>query len=327
VITEQQLLAEEELRKQEQKDKDLNETMAEWFITRMEWLGRIKYRLGHFSEEENKFDCSWLFKAYALRRGLLSEEEAGYINSTVLYLLATPKKLSQAKRWDITYRSPLWDETLKHLAMVTRDYDPSEWWIRIIDNAPENNWKVEERFIQMRGDVFIGRRKILIGTNPFVEIAKNKWLEYAPINEYLGMYQLSRYYTPVPGQANYFLWSYEADFAMNCSWDCTITANGTKLNTDLVEKIVACPPTYPMWTKLMIEDWIQVTCADRGWSIKGNRLDIRAGIGEDGYNNIKNNEVVTGRRNIYKKTLHSKPTNETKIRLYIINSSGGYVYR
>jgi hypothetical protein len=29
VITEQQLLAEEELRKQEQKDKDLNETMAE----------------------------------------------------------------------------------------------------------------------------------------------------------------------------------------------------------------------------------------------------------------------------------------------------------
>ena len=145
-ITEQQLLQEEQTRIQAEKEKDLNETMTEWFITRMEWLGRINYRLGHFSEAENKFDCSWLFKAYAVRRGLLSEEEAGYVNSTVLYLLATPKKLSQAKRWDITYRSPLWDETLKHLAVITRDYNPSEWVIWIIDNAPWNWWKVEESF-------------------------------------------------------------------------------------------------------------------------------------------------------------------------------------
>lgn len=316
----------EEQRLEEEKQKLLNETFTEWFITWLEEVWRIRYRLWRFSEEDNKFDCVWLFKAYAVKRGLLSEQEAGYINSTVMYLLSTPKKLWEAKRWDITYRSPLWDETLKHIAVVSRDYDSSEWGIRIIDNMPWNWGIIEERFLILRWDRYIGRRKIMVGSNPFVEIANQKWLEYEPLRSYEGMYNLSRYYSPVEWQDSYFNGSYESDYNMNCSWSCLSTANGTKLNNSLVEKVVACPQTYPMWTKLMIEDWMEVTCADRWGSIEGKRLDVRAGIGQEWLDNIKQNKVVTGKRNIYKQNLHSKPINETKVRLRINDSFGNYSY-
>jgi 3D (Asp-Asp-Asp) domain-containing protein len=324
IVEEQQRVAEEQ-KLQEEKQKLLNETMTEWFIARMEELGSIKYILWHFDELEKKFDCVWLFKAYAIKRGLLNSQEASYINSTVMYLLGNKKTLSQAVRWDVTYRSPLWDSP-KHIAMVTRDYDPSDWGLWIIDVQPWNWGKVEERFIQMRWDVFVGKRKILIASNPFVEIAKNKWLEFSPMREYMWYYHLSRYYSPVEWQDNYFNGSYEADYSMNCSWDCLVTANGTRLHNWLVEKVIACPQNYAMWTKLQIEDWFEVTCADRWWSIQGKRLDIRAGVGQEWLNNIKQNKVVTGRRHIYKQNLHSKPINETKIRLRIDDHFGNYSY-
>lgn len=289
----------------------------------MLWLNNIKYRLWRFDEAANAFDCVWLFKAYAVKRWLLDEQEAWYINSTVMYLLSKPKPMSDAIRWDITYRQPLWDDR-KHIAFVSKNYDPSDWWIWIIDNL----WKQpKERFLKLYWWVYLWKRKIKVWSNPFVEIANNKWLEYSPLWDYQWSFQLSRYYTPVEWQKNYFLWSYEADFRMNCSGDCTITANGTKLSEKFVEKIIACPPEYPMWTKFRIEDWFVVTCADRWWSIKNKHIDIRAGIWDQWYENIANNKVVTGFKNIYQYTLHSKPINETKTRLYIINSFGDYIYR
>jgi 3D (Asp-Asp-Asp) domain-containing protein len=316
---------EEEQKLQEQKEELLHETITEGLILRLEWLDKIRYRSGRFDPTDNAFDCSWLIKWYWVLREILSEQEAVHINSTMLYLLWNKKQLSQAKRWDITYRNPL-DDWPKHVAVITRDYDETEWWLWIIDNAPWNNGRVEERFIQMNWNIFVGKRKILIASNPLVEIAKNKWLEFEPLRSYQWVYNLSRYYTPVEWQDSYFNGSYEADFNMNCSWDCTITANGTKLTNDLVEKIASCPPTYPLWTKLRIEDWIEVTCVDRGWSIEGKRLDVWAWLGIDWLNNIKQNKVITWYRNIYKYTLHSKPLNKSNIRLRIINAKWDYLY-
>lgn len=53
---------------------------------------------------------------------------------------------------------------------------------------------------------------------------------------------------------------------------------------------------------------------------------MRAGIGQEGLDNIRQNKVVTGKRNIYKFNPLSKPTNHANKRLVIINSSGGFRY-
>lgn len=80
---------------------------------------------------------------------------------------------------------------------------------------------------------------------------------------------------------------YMADFRVNCSGDCLITANGYKLQPKDAFKVAACPPEMPFGTKLKVGDIGIVTCVDRGGAIKEKRLDIWAGIGMDGLNNIR----------------------------------------
>jgi len=323
LIIEQQQIIEEEKRKEEEYQEDLHETMTEWFIHRMESLYWIKYTLWWFDIEKKKFDCVWLFKAYAMMRWLLSYDEAKYINSYVMTHLWEEKSIRDAVRWDVTYWHPLWDD-YRHIAMVTRDYDESEWWLWIIDNL----WtKPQERFIRLsRRNTYLWRWKIELHTSPFVAIANNKELKYEPLWSYEGMYNLSRYYAPIEWQENYFAENYEQEYKMNCSGDCFVTANWYRLWKDDVEKIAACPPNYPFWTELRIEDWITIECQDRWWAIQWKRLDIRAGIGQSWRNNIAYQRVVTGRRNIYKKNLHSKPINEPKKILRVLDSRGNYDY-
>lgn len=107
-----------------------------------------------------------------------------------------------------------------------------------------------------------------------------------------GDWHISSYYTPVKGQTNYYLGSYQADYNINCQGDCFTTASGVQLTQSMKYQIVACPPEFPIGTKFQItlpEDhkwwagktWI-VTCWDRGGSIKGKRIDLWAGIGQVG---------------------------------------------
>lgn len=101
-------------------------------------------------------------------------------------------------------------------------------------------------------------------------------------NEY---WKVSTYYTPVKGQLSYFLGSYERDYRMNCSGDCLTTASGYRLSDNDRYKIVACPPSIPLGTKLKLEYEtysLNVRCEDRGGSIKGKRLDLYVGIGVSG---------------------------------------------
>lgn len=113
----------------------------------------------------------------------------------------------------------------------------------------------------------------------------------------LRMFAVSRYYTPVPGQMQYYRKTYEEDFAVNCHGDCFSPAmSGVDLRKVKPLTVCACPGDdpntpekegYPLGTKFWIDGYGEVTCVDRGGAIKGNRLDIWAGIAEDGLLNMR----------------------------------------
>ena len=111
-------------------------------------------------------------------------------------------------------------------------------------------------------------------------------------------FKLSKYYSPMPNQTRYYHWSYEADVCMNCwcqkdwSWkviklyDCLTPANWMKLTHDKAMQLIACPKDYKLWTKFEL-DWVWlVTCVDRGWAIKWNRLDWWMWVWEEWLNNV-----------------------------------------
>lgn len=100
---------------------------------------------------------------------------------------------------------------------------------------------------------------------------------------------LSRYYSPVEWQKNYFRWGYENDYKMNCQWDCSITANGTKLTKEMVGKVGACPKEMK-WQTIKLDLWWEVIdfyCADVGSAITEWRIDIRCWFWQEWYDNIK----------------------------------------
>lgn len=110
------------------------------------------------------------------------------------------------------------------------------------------------------------------------------------------VWQVTRYYTPVENQQRYYRDSYEADFKVNCSGDCLVTADGYRLKPEDAFKVAACPKEYAFGTRFEIEGIGTVTCHDRGGAIKitktaqgeviERRLDVWAGVGGQGLTNI-----------------------------------------
>ncbi len=101
------------------------------------------------------------------------------------------------------------------------------------------------------------------------------------------IWNISRYYTPVPGQTRYYRKTYEEDFAVNCQGDCFKTADGFDLHDAKPMTVAACPPEFKLGTRLHIEGIGEVTCHDRGGAIKGKRLDIWAGYGDAALDRIR----------------------------------------
>jgi len=130
----------------------------------------------------------------------------------------------------------------------------------------------------------------MIETCFFISIAYS-WCfqnKVTPVNkEFLWVYNISRYYTPVPNQEKYYLGrTYEEDLAMNTSWDPYVTADGYRLSAKDAHKVVACPQPMKMGTKLFIE-WIgNVVCHDRWGAIKNKRIDLWAWVGTEWMNNV-----------------------------------------
>lgn len=97
---------------------------------------------------------------------------------------------------------------------------------------------------------------------------------------------VTRYYTPIPGQKRYYHGSYAADFKINCQGDCLVTASNYRLSEKDAFKVAACPKEIKFGTIINLPHYGAVVCRDRGGAIKENRIDLWAGIGDEGLNNI-----------------------------------------
>lgn len=126
----------------------------------------------------------------------------------------------------------------------------------------------------------------------------------------LGVWMVTRYYTPVPAQERYYNgWKqsegsckianlyyapyggkykgdYAAELCMQGQGDGFITADGTNLRTVKPFSIAACPREY-LGETLHIAEIGYVKCRDTGGVIKGKKIDVWAGIGSEGYENIR----------------------------------------
>jgi 3D (Asp-Asp-Asp) domain-containing protein len=136
------------------------------------------------------------------------------------------------------------------------------------------------------------------------------WIKFNKDFMNMKTFNLSRYYSPEANQPRYYNGkSHAEDVCMNCwcgkdlNWnitalyDCTKPANGITLKPEQRWKVIACPPEYPLWTKFYFE-WIwEVTCVDRWWAIKWNRIDVRCWYGMDALN--KRNTCPTWPRRWY----------------------------
>lgn len=106
-----------------------------------------------------------------------------------------------------------------------------------------------------------------------------------------GIYVISAYYSPVPGQSRYATGAYESDIRLNGGG--VTTASGVKV-ADAPGPFVAGPPCFPFGTVLEIEGLGRHLVLDRGGAIKGNRLDIWMGYGDVGLMNA----LTWGKRSV-----------------------------
>lgn len=87
---------------------------------------------------------------------------------------------------------------------------------------------------------------------------------------------ISAYYSPLPGQDHYVTGSLEGDIRLNGSG-----VNGAD-GTPVYPGMIAAPKTYPFGFKMKIPGIGTVAVHDRGGAIKGNRLDVWMGYGDEG---------------------------------------------
>ena len=93
---------------------------------------------------------------------------------------------------------------------------------------------------------------------------------------YTKKFVVSSYYTPLPNQSRYIRGSYEGDVRLN--GEGVHSADGTKVYPGMA----AASRDFPFGTKMQIPGFGMVAIHDRGGAIKGDRLDIWMGEGEEG---------------------------------------------
>lgn len=153
-------------------------------------------------------------------------------------------------------------------------------------------------------------------------VAFSSFIQIASAGMSLGVWSVTRYYTPVEGQERYYNgWTqnvgicktenlyyapygsrykgnYSAEVCMQSDGEPFHTADGTDLRTQEPLTVAACPRKY-LGETLHIENIGYVVCRDTGGAIYGNRIDVWAGIGEEGYERIKN--VAAGALSVHLK--------------------------
>lgn len=108
----------------------------------------------------------------------------------------------------------------------------------------------------------------------------------AGTEELLWRGKVTTYYAPTENDKSYGINGNYADAkAMNCGDHCGHTASGYRLTQDDAFKIVACPPDlFAQRATLRIEGMPNtVKCEDVGGAIKGHRIDLFVGVGDDAW--------------------------------------------
>lgn len=170
---------------------------------------------------------------------------------------------------------------LEDIVWATLNAEANQKWIHIevvwnfnIDNPTSEQYNALNWLI-MDINTKIGR-VLPVKRHSDFQTKNCPWKNF-DINKLNKTFNLSRYYSPLPNQSRYYNWkTYEQDKAMNCwPWDCMVPADGKLLTDKDIYKSVACPSEYKLGTKIYLKDIWVVICRDRGWSIQGNRLDLR----------------------------------------------------
>lgn len=107
----------------------------------------------------------------------------------------------------------------------------------------------------------------------YAQSAENAASQQVP---YTKKFVISSYYTPLQNQSRYITGSFEGDVRLN--GEGVHSADGTKVYPGMA----AASRDYPFGTKMEIPGFGTVAIHDRGGAIKGNRLDIWMGEGEEG---------------------------------------------
>lgn len=115
-----------------------------------------------------------------------------------------------------------------------------------------------------------------------------------------GEYVVSAYYSPLPGQSRYATGSYVGDIRLNGGG--VTTASGVKV-ADAPGAFLAAPSCFEFGTVLEFEGMGNYIILDRGGAIKGARLDLWMGYGDEGLNAALN----WGKRTVSAKSLGIDP--------------------
>lgn len=129
------------------------------------------------------------------------------------------------------------------------------------------------------------------------EISDFLYISNKPVqkNSILGIYEITRYYSPIQWQEHYYQWkTYAQDVTMNCwasaignEW-CLTPAYWPQLTNNDASKIVACWQQFPAYTKFHIKWYWWVECRDRWWAIVWKKLDLRVWFWMTWLNTIEN---------------------------------------
>ena len=111
------------------------------------------------------------------------------------------------------------------------------------------------------------------------------WIFHIPIvTADQNYYIVTAYYSPLPGQEYYSMWSYQAEVTLN--WEWIAGASGREVFSGML----AAPQWYSFWTKIYLE-WLWIgSVEDRGWAIvpagqRGynyDRIDVWMGYWDEG---------------------------------------------
>ena len=126
-------------------------------------------------------------------------------------------------------------------------------------------------------------------------------------NVYSHRVKVTSYYTPVQNQKSYINGSYTDEYNMNCQGDCRVTASGFYLKNSDKYQVMACPPSIPLGTHILIKfpknhkfKEIEGVCQDRGGMINDNKIDVWTGIGQpNSHVDVNSIYSVTTRKHEY----------------------------